>query len=733
MLNYFCWIVPVLVLFVVAWVRFNDPPTNRSGTTYFLFYLGIAFYAALLVGIWFFVIVSLKAGGLGLGALGQSFGSAVLQAGSQGTDFIPFFGVLIIVVASQFPRVKRIDAAARRFCIELAAIPREAEQLAAEIAQRSALNLTNPQLRSRVSQEVVESVGQQGLNFDNDGTLSSAFTRAVSLYWLFLVPYTDTTPLPFPSSSDGRSTYVTTMRLYEKVIGQAAAAYRKMMINGLAYFAATGSKDAENALRQSVREVSNLVSALIARYVLLLDKSASHRRKRLSSMGFDTEDCLPPLGRDQWIAVTLVIAVLLMLMSTLLPGRDHEIGEKLSLSVRIALQLGMAVIGGTSVARRFIQRNDGTSARFPPLVELVVAGLVVVGLCIGLRIAWPLLADFLASGTVSLSKALASFAERWAWIFMPLVCTVSIGLLCSYLGSLAWSRLRASAVGAAGNGVAFAATGFFISQLIGSGAPVGSESGATTGKLIVVSAAGTTGALLGGMVLAFFHHSFRWSNARMGDQAAASPVNGDHGASASIGAPIQVAAPPPVAPSTTVASMNLGGYARVSVAEVEGRYVCFRPVFGNASIINAYLITIGWDQAHVCLTFEEQERYDKLYTHKGQVYVPGDKPFMSLVTVDKGAVRLLMVTRPDGDGLARGLVVTLSNPESLHFVPAVAPIVLRRATDPLPQLGFVHPGSPDYGLYFSQLSGVMPDFGRFTNVYAGKGKPKRLTVVGATS
>jgi hypothetical protein len=33
------WIIPALLLFVVAWVRFNPPPTNRSGTTFALFFL----------------------------------------------------------------------------------------------------------------------------------------------------------------------------------------------------------------------------------------------------------------------------------------------------------------------------------------------------------------------------------------------------------------------------------------------------------------------------------------------------------------------------------------------------------------------------------------------------------------------------------------------------------------------------------------------------------------------
>lgn len=34
------WIIAILALFVVAWARFNSPPTNRSGTTFALFFGG---------------------------------------------------------------------------------------------------------------------------------------------------------------------------------------------------------------------------------------------------------------------------------------------------------------------------------------------------------------------------------------------------------------------------------------------------------------------------------------------------------------------------------------------------------------------------------------------------------------------------------------------------------------------------------------------------------------------
>ena len=57
------WVVPALLLFVVAWSKFNTPPTNRSGTTFALFFFGVIFYYALILALWLLVSVS----GIGFG------------------------------------------------------------------------------------------------------------------------------------------------------------------------------------------------------------------------------------------------------------------------------------------------------------------------------------------------------------------------------------------------------------------------------------------------------------------------------------------------------------------------------------------------------------------------------------------------------------------------------------------------------------------------------------------
>jgi hypothetical protein len=228
---------------------------------------------------------------------------------------------------------------------------------------------------------------------------------------------------------------------------------------------------------------------------------------------------------------------------------------------------------------------------------------------------------------------------------------------------------------------------------------------------IIALSTGLTGFMVGAMVLAVFNKSERVRK-DTAERAAEVPhtdipVHSAPSLAQDLEAPL---------PSGSEAALDLGCYTRASVESLEGRYVCFRPAFSSADVINAYLMFVHWDDAESCLTFEERERVDAGHTQKGRVYIPDGRPFMSFVTVEKGAMRLIMVSRPEGNEPARGLVITSSNPGGAHFTPASAPIVLRRVVDQTPQLGYIGPGAPDYEAYRRELEIVMPAFGFFATV-----------------
>ena len=351
------------------------------------------------------------------------------------------------------------------------------------------------------------------------------------------------------------------------------------------------------------------------------------------------------------------------------------------------------------------------SSAFPPFAELMLAGLIVAGLSVALRVAIPLLPALLHGG--GFQDVITQFIERWPGIIMPFTCTISLGLLCSYLGPLEWSWPRVSIVAAIANGFACLAAGFVIAQLLPDAVRAQFYVHPEQASAIIVANTGVIGAAIGAMVLAAFRKSERVRR-DVAELVAKTP---------------QPALPEPrspvpmgavgVAPRSD-APQSLGGYTRANAAKLEGKYLCFRPLFSSGAVINAYIVTVRWEDAESCLIFEEQGRVDAGYTQRGRVYVPDGKPYMNLVTVERGAVRVIMVSRPDGDASARGLIMTLSNPGGVQFTPVSAPIVLKRMADPAPQLGFIKPDSPVYATYLRELQEVTPDFGYFAIASDGR-------------
>ncbi len=243
-------------------------------------------------------------------------------------------------------------------------------------------------------------------------------------------------------------------------------------------------------------------------------------------------------------------------------------------------------------------------------------------------------------------------------------------------------------------------------------------------KTIVVINTGMTGVLIGAMVLAQFRKSER-ARRDVADLAAR------HLGSAALQTFVPLDDLGAQPPSRSEADRSLGGYSRGNVQDLEGTYVCFRPGFTSPDVINAYLMVVRWDEECSCLVFEEQSRIDAGHTQSGRVYVPDGKPFMNFVTVDKGAMRLIMVSRPeDQHQPARGLIMTLSNPLATQFTPACAPVVLKRVHTESPQVGFIHPGSASYESYRQALDAVMPAFGVFSTApRGGSEETVRLSVV----
>ena len=163
------------------------------------------------------------------------------------------------------------------------------------------------------------------------------------------------------------------------------------------------------------------------------------------------------------------------------------------------------------------------------------------------------------------------------------------------------------------------------------------------------------------------------------------------------------------------AAKSVGGYVFDAVENLQGDYLCVRPMFANPANFNAYLISIAWSDAQKCLVFEEKSRFDGKYRQVGTVYIPFGTAFMNLVSSSAGNVRTVLLSLPDTESIMRGIISTLSNPKGSIYIPVAAPIVLRKLrAGEEPELGVIAPDSRSYGEYQSWLATVLTEeFGIF--------------------
>ena len=140
-------------------------------------------------------------------------------------------------------------------------------------------------------------------------------------------------------------------------------------------------------------------------------------------------------------------------------------------------------------------------------------------------------------------------------------------------------------------------------------------------------------------------------------------------------------APEPSAPVEGRASPTyMGAYTLAGVEEYIGSYLTLRPSFSVPGGVMAYRTDIVWDDEWPSLLFQERDRPDTPFLHRGRLYIAASSPFVHLVSLTKGAMRMVMVSSLGPSGEMRGLITTL-NKRGAAFVPVSAPIVYARRDD----------------------------------------------------
>src|SRR5262247_2382311 len=160
----------------------------------------------------------------------------------------------------------------------------------------------------------------------------------------------------------------------------------------------------------------------------------------------------------------------------------------------------------------------------------------------------------------------------------------------------------------------------------------------------------------------------------------------------------------PGATDGRAAPVYMGAYTRAGVDHYIGSYLTLRPSFSNPTRIMAYRTDISWDEAWPSLLFQELDRPDKPFLHRGRLYIPTSSMYIHLVSLTKGAMRMVMVSQLDPSGQMRGLVTTLSKRRA-QLVPVSAPIVyIKRDEFASTRLGEIAAGDASHAEYGQLLA-----------------------------
>jgi len=147
-----------------------------------------------------------------------------------------------------------------------------------------------------------------------------------------------------------------------------------------------------------------------------------------------------------------------------------------------------------------------------------------------------------------------------------------------------------------------------------------------------------------------------------------------------------------------VAPVYMGAYTRAGVDHYIGSYLTLRPSFAHADTIVAYRTDVTWDSEWPSLLFQERDRPDAPYSHRGRIYIPASSMFIHLVSLTKGSMRMVVVSQIDRFSEMRGIITTLHKHGAM-LVPVSTPIVYAKREDFAGALGDITQESPSYAAY----------------------------------
>jgi hypothetical protein len=157
-----------------------------------------------------------------------------------------------------------------------------------------------------------------------------------------------------------------------------------------------------------------------------------------------------------------------------------------------------------------------------------------------------------------------------------------------------------------------------------------------------------------------------------------------------------------------VAPVYMGAYTRAGVDHYIGSFLTLRPSFSKPDTIIAYRTDISWDPEWPSLLFQERDRPDAPYSHRGRLYIPSSSMFIHLVSLTKGAMRMIVVSQVDRFGEMRGIITTLHKHGAM-LLPVATPIVYARREDFADACGSITDKSAAYAGYRKMLEDTVAE------------------------
>ncbi len=155
-----------------------------------------------------------------------------------------------------------------------------------------------------------------------------------------------------------------------------------------------------------------------------------------------------------------------------------------------------------------------------------------------------------------------------------------------------------------------------------------------------------------------------------------------------------------------VAPVYMGAYTRAAVDHYIGSYLTLRPSFAHPGVIIAYRTDVSWEPEWPSLLFQERDRPDVPYSHRGRLYIPASSMFIHFVSLTKGAMRMVVVSQIDRVGKMRGIITTLHKHGAM-FVPVATPIVYAKREEFGGDFGEITEKDASYPEYKAALEETM--------------------------